>query len=530
VVSISADASAVGRDVLMHGGNAVDAAVATAFALAVTFPEAGNIAGGGFMIVRPAGRDATPLVIDYRETAPAAATLDLLAGPEPLNQYTMVGVPGTVRGLALAHQRFGHRPWRELIQPAIALAERGFVLNQDGADSLNKALDRPGEESAEMRRVLGKPGGGKWVAGDRLVQPQLAATLRRIADEGPDGFYRGEIADAIVQTVRAGGGIVTADDLANYRAKFREPIHGTFRGYDVYAPPPPTSGGITLIEMLNILERFDLAKQGRWSPRTLHLMIEAMRRAYADRARSLGDSDFVSIPPQLTSKDYAATLASQIDPDRATPSESLARDIPISQSEGDHTTHFSVLDAGGMAVSNTYTLEQPYGSRIIVPGYGFLLNNEMGDFNRRPGVTDRTGRIGTVPNTIAPGKRMLSSIAPTIVTKSGRVVMVTGSPGGRTIINTLLCVLLNRLEFGMSPRETIDAPRMSHTWLPDEIAVEGGMSSEHADAVSALRAMGHCVIEKSAPGQGDAHSLFVEEDGTIVGVADQRRGGTSAGY
>lgn len=527
VVSVSAPASNVGRDVLMRGGNAVDAAVATAFALAVTFPEAGNIGGGGFMLIRPAD-GSVPIVIDYRETAPAASTADMFVKSADRTQFRLVGVPGTVRGLALAHDRFGHRPWRELVAPAVALAERGFTIDQDLADSLNRALARPGKEADEMRRVLGMPGGGKWAAGDRLVQPELAATLRRIANDGPDAFYVGPIAQAVVDTVREGGGIVTLDDLANYRAKVREPIHGTFRGYDIYAPPPPSSGGVCLVLMLNVLERFDLRTRDRWAPDTLHLVVETMKRAYADRARYLGDADFVPVPAQLTTKEYAAKVASTIDASRATPSDSLALDIPLVD-EAPQTTHFSVLDSRGMAVSNTYTLEQAYGGRVMVRGMGFLLNNEMGDFNPQPGVTDRKGRIGTPPNVVAPGKRMLSSMCPVIVTKNGRVVLVTGSPGGRTIINTMLCVLLNRIEFEMSPRETIAAPRFSHTWLPDVVLAEVGLITQHPATIAGLKTLGHVIVEARGR-QGDAHSIFVDADDTILGVADRRRSGASAAF
>jgi gamma-glutamyltranspeptidase/glutathione hydrolase len=528
VVSVSEPASEAGCHVLLHGGNAIDATVATAFALAVTFPEAGNIGGGGFMVIDP-GKGKMPITIDYRETAPAAATADMFARPSDRTPYRMVGVPGTVRGLALAHQKYGRKPWRELLQPAIALAQDGFTLNADVADSLNKSLARPGAEADEMRRVLGKSDGGNWSAGDRLVQPQLAQTLRHIADQGPDAFYRGPIATAMVKTIHEGGGILNESDLSVYAAKFRQPIHGTFHGYDLYAPPLPTSGGICLVETLNILERFDLNQQDRWSPRTLHLMIEAMKRVFFDRARYLGDSDFVSTPSHLTSKEYAAQVGKEIDLTRATPSVSLAKGIIPIAGDGPHTTHFSVIDQTGMAVANTYTLEQPYGGRIMVPGYGFLLNNEMGDFNPQPGVTTARGQIGTPPNIIAPGKRMLSSICPLIVTRKGKIVMVSGSPGGRTIINTMFCVMVNRFEFNMPPRQTIDAPRMSHTWLPDSIAIEPALQRDHEEALAELRRMDHTFAEKSAK-QGDAHSIFIAPDGTRHAIADQRRHGTAAGF
>jgi gamma-glutamyltranspeptidase / glutathione hydrolase len=523
VVSVSPDASRVGRDVLVRGGNAVDAAVATAFALAVTFPEAGNIGGGGFMVIHRNG--AAPVVIDYRETAPAAAKADTFASGKP-TQYRLVGVPGTVRGLALAHEKFGKLPWKELVIPAVALAKEGFELNKDVAEAINEYIVRPGDEAREMRRVLGKGGGGQWAAGDRLVQPELADTLREIAQEGPRAFYEGVIADAIVNSLE--DGLITQADLAGYQAKLREPIHGTFRGFDVYGPPPPSSGGTCVVQMLNVLEYLNLRENERWSAKTLHLMIETMRRAFYDRAKSLGDGDFVRIPAELTKKEYAAEVASKIDPLRATPSENLATDIRLAR-EGTQTTHFSVVDAEGMAVSNTYTLEQRFGGRVMVKGKGFLLNNEMGDFNLQPGVTDRQGRIGTSANQIAPGKRMLSSMTPVIVTKDGRVVMICGSPGGRTIINTVLCVLINRLEYQMSPRESVDAPRINMTWFPDKVTAEADLHKAHSATLEQLRNMGHYVDPKPAR-QGDVHGVFVEDDGRIIGVADKRRRGGAAGY
>ncbi|HEV8605482.1 MAG TPA: gamma-glutamyltransferase [Tepidisphaeraceae bacterium] len=524
VVSVSGAASRVGRDVLVRGGNAVDAAVATAFVLAVTFPEAGNIGGGGFMVIYP-GKGGGPVVVDYRETAPAAAGADTFAKGNR-TQYRLVGVPGTVRGLALAHEHFGKLPWKDLVLPAVALAKDGFELNKEVAEAINEYVTKPGDEANEMRRVLGKAGGGMWAAGDRLVQPQLAETLGRIAMEGPSAFYQGSIADAIVESLDEG--LITRADLAGYQAKLREPIHGTFRGFDLYAPPPPSSGGICLIEMLNMLEHLDLRENERWSAKSLHLMIETMRRGFVDRAKYLGDADFVSVPAYLAEKKYAAERAAQIDPLRATPSEDLATNIKLAM-EGTQTTHFGVIDVDGMAVSNTYTLEQRFGGRVMVRGKGFLLNNEMGDFNLQPGVTDRQGKIGTKANQIAPGKRMLSSMAPVIVVKNGRVVMVSGSPGGRTIINTVLCVLLNRLEFEMSPRESVDAPRLTMTWFPDKVTAEADMHRDRSASLDELRRMGHFIDPKAAR-QGDAHSIFVEGGGVIIGVADKRRGGAAAGY
>jgi gamma-glutamyltranspeptidase/glutathione hydrolase len=524
VVSVSAPASKVGCRILKEGGNAVDAAVATAFALAVTYPQAGNIGGGGFMVVHPGGK-AEPVVIEYRETAPGAATKTMYTADDGLYGPKVVGVPGTVRGLALAHQRYGKLPWKDVVAPAIRLAADGFVLDHYLAGSLN-AIVHTSDKFPELRRVLGKRGGAElWREGDRLVQEDLAATLRLIADQGPDAFYRGVIADKIAAEMKAGDGLITKDDLAGYRANVRAPVHGTYRGYDVYAPPPPSSGGTCLVEMLNILEAFDLHRHGRWSPETLHRMIEAMRRAYCDRARYLGDADFVKVPTYLTSKDYARKLAEGIDPDRATRSEDLAKDIPLSR-EGDSTTHFSIIDKDGMAVSNTYTLERSYGSRVMVNGAGFLLNDEMTDFNWLPGVTTRGGRIGTDANLIAPGKRMLSSQTPTIVAKDGKVVLVTGSPGSRTIINTVLCILVNVIDFDMDVRAAVDAPRLHHQWFPDVAYFEG--VRQYPEVVQRLRQMGHWVEGRK---QGDAHSIRVDpKTGAYQGAADHRISGRAVGY
>jgi gamma-glutamyltranspeptidase/glutathione hydrolase len=441
----------------------------------------------------------------------------------------LTGTPGTVRGLALAHQRFGKLAWKELLAPAVRLADEGFVMDAALASSLNRVVARS-PDFAELCRVYGKDGGdARWQAGDRLMQKELAKTLRRIAEQGPDGFYKGPVAKLIADEMKRDGGLITTADLAAYEAKVRKPIHGTYRGYDVYGPPPPSSGGTCLIEMLNILENFELRRQGRYSPEALHIVIETVRRVYRDRARYLGDPDFVTIPDFLINKDYARKLAQSIDPHKATRSEELAKDIPLAE-ESNHTTHFSVIDKNGMAVANTYTLEDAYGSRIVVKGAGFLLNDEMGDFNFRPGVTNRRGLIGTEANQIAPGKRMLSSQTPTIVAKDGKVVLVTGSPGGRTIINTVLCVVLNVLEFDMPLREAVDAPRMHHAWFPDVLRVEPGLTEKHADALQKLRDMGH-VIDRKPTRQGDAHSLRVDpRTGIYEGIADRRRDGAAAGY
>ena len=463
VVCVSPPAADVGVEILKQDGNAVDAAVAVTFAMAVTWPEAGNIGGGGFMMIGPPGQE--PTCIEYRETAPASATADLFAdGKVNGFDHKASGVPGTVRGLALAHKRFGKLPWKVVVMPAVKLAEEGFAINAVLAGGLNRILADAKTTNAEFKRVYGKPGGERWKAGDKLVLADLGRTLRAIAEKGPEAFYLGEPAGLLAAEMKRGGGLITADDLASYAARERKPIHTTYRGFDIYGAPPPSSGGIGLAEMLNILESFELRKHDRWSPEVSHLLIESMKRAYCDRARHLGDPEFTTIPETLTSKDYAKKLAAGIDLNRATPSEKLAPDIALAP-EGDSTTHFSIIDRNGLAVSNTYTLENSYGSRVVVRGAGYILNNQMTDFNPRPGITTRGGTIGTKPNLIAPGKRMLSSQSPTLVYKNGKPLLITGSPGGRTIINTVLCVVVNVLDFDMPVQEAVDAPRLHHQWF-----------------------------------------------------------------
>jgi gamma-glutamyltranspeptidase / glutathione hydrolase len=524
VVAVSPLGAETGKEILQKGGNAVDAAVATALAMAVTYPSAGNIGGGGFMVIHPPAGHGEPLVIDYREMAPGAASSTMYTKKDTIYSHRAVGVPGTVRGLALGHTRFGKLPWREVVAPAVKLAAEGFILDDYMAGSLNYLVNL-GSDVPETVRVFGKNGKGDWNAGDRFVQPDLAKTLKLIQSDGPDAFYTGPVADLIAAEMKAGNGLITKADLAAYRAHARSPIHGTFRGYDVYAPPPPSSGGICLVEMLNVLENFDLKKQGRWSPETLHLLIETMRRAYCDRAKYLGDGDFVKIPDYLTTKEYAKKLAASIDLKKATPSADLAKEIKIG-GESDNTTHFSVIDGDGMAVANTYTLERSFGSRITVKGAGFLLNNEMMDFNWFPGETLRDGQIGTEANQIAPGKRMLSSQTPTIVSKGGKVVLITGSPGSRTIINTSLQIVLNVIEFDMDARAAVDAPRLHHQWFPDRVRFEG--ISEYGEAVAKLKEMGH-IVEGTR--QGDAHTIRVDpKTGAYIGAEDRRILGKAAGF
>lgn len=524
VVCASAPACDVGAAVLTRGGNAVDAAVATAFALAVTHPSAGNIGGGGFMLVRTPGGQATSF--DYREKAPRSATRTMYLRDGRIDisltneGYLAPGVPGTVRGLALAHKRFGTLPWRDLVMPAVMLADGGFVLSETLARDLNRQIEGVMGHYPASLDAYGKPGGGKWAAGDRIVLKDLARTLRAIADDGPDAFYTGWIADRISADMRAHGGLISREDLATYEPKERTPVRGRYRDYDIISMPPPSSGGIALIEMLNILEPLHLKEKGRGSADAMHLEIEAMRRAYLDRARFVGDPDFVDVPERkLLSKDYARTWSGSIDPAKATRSVDLGADIVTrADTESKETTHFSVIDSRGMAVANTYTLEGGFGSRVVVKGAGFLLNNEMGDFNKNPGVTNTTGDIGTPPNLIDPGKRMLSSMTPTIVERNGKVVLITGSPGGRTIINTVLSVVLGVTEFGMTVREAVDAPRLHHQWLPDSVTIEkNGASTE---VVRQLREMGHTV--KTEGTQGDANSIGIDASGLTSGANDLR--------
>ncbi|MBX6365319.1 MAG: gamma-glutamyltransferase [Gemmatimonadetes bacterium] len=520
VVSASAIASRVGRDVLRDGGNAVDAAIATAFALAVTYPTAGNIGGGGFMVIRfPDGRATT---IDFREKAPLAASPDMFEDSTGAysakihhKSYRSVGVPGTVAGLALAHEKYGSLPWRRLVQPAVTLAADGFDMPPGLARSLAAVLPamRPYPASVAAYSKNGTP----YAVGERFQQPQLARTLARIRDQGRDGFYKGETARLIAEEMRRGGGLITEEDLARYQAKEREPVRGTYRGYEIISMPPPSSGGVALIEMLNILEGYDLKAMGHDSPAYVHTLVEAMRRAFLDRARYLADPDFEQMPlERLTSKAYAAELRKTMLPDKASPSEPAQ----VAQAyESPQTTHFSVVDGNGMAVSVTYTLEQGYGVKIVVPGAGFLLNNEMGDFNGKPGLTDSTGLIGTTPNLARPEKRMLSSMTPTILAKDGKLVAVVGSPGGRTIINTVLQVILNLVDFDMGIQQAVDAARLHHQWLPDRVDVEA--NGLPPATVQALEGMGYRV--RLGGRQGTAHSIQIDPvTGDRIGAADPR--------
>lgn len=527
VVSQDKLASAVGADILRRGGNAVDAAVATAFALAVTHPAAGNIGGGGFLVFRPARGE--PAAYDFRETAPAMAHEKMFLRDGQYDSelhhhsHLAVGVPGTVAGLHLAWREQGSVPWKELVEPAVALARDGFIVSEGLAGSLRSASRLFQKYPASLAQFTKR--GAPYAAGDVLKQPELATTLERIASEGPRGFYEGETAALVEKEMQAHGGMITRDDLKNYRPIKRAAVHGLYRGCEIISMPPSSSGGVALIEMLNVLEGYDLQQAGRDSATNVHLIVESMRRAFADRAQYLGDPAFNATIPveRLTSKQYAGELRKTISLERASRSSPTNFSWPAESKE---TTHLSVVDSNRNAVSLTYTLEESYGSGIVVPGAGFLLNNEMGDFNASPGLTTTNGLIGTAPNLAAPGKRMLSSMSPTIVARDGKLLMVTGSPGGRAIINTVLLTILNVVDFGMNAQEANDAPRFHHQWLPDRIQVErGGLSTS---SLNWLRQRGHTVSETST--QGAAQIIVVNGDKLEAGVDHRASDGGAAGY
>jgi gamma-glutamyltranspeptidase/glutathione hydrolase len=523
-------AARIGADILRRGGNAVDAAVATGFAMAVSYPRAGNIGGGGFMVVHSAERHED-VAIDYRETAPAATTRDIFLGPDgkPDNAKSRdsalsIGVPGSVAGLALALDKYGsgHFTLAELLKPAIALAADGIPVADDIADTLpfmRRRLARWPSSSA----MFAKADGTQLHEGDTLIQKDLAATLAAIAEQGPRGFYQGPVAEKLVKAIDAAGGIMTLDDLKSYQPTIRAPVRGSYRGYDIVSMPQPSSGGVVLLETLNILEGFPMSGMKQGSASSLHVMIEAMRRAYADRAHYLGDPAFANAPvTTLISKEYAAKQRASIDLDRATPSSDALFATP--PREGSNTTHFSVVDSSGNAVSNTYTLNFPYGVGLVADGTGVLLNNELDDFTAAPGASNAFGLVGFEANLPGPGKRPLSSMSPTIVLKDGKPVLVTGSPGGSRIISTVLQVIVNVIDYRMDVAAAVAAPRLHHQWLPDEVRIERGFSEE---ALAGLRAKGHNVVEPM--GQTSANSIAVTPNG-LLGAPDPRtRGAAAAG-
>ena len=528
VVAQEKIAAHIGGDILTRGGNAVDAAVAIGFTMAVTYPRAGNIGGGGFMVIHSAERHED-IAIDYRETAPAAATRDMFLGADgkpdrakSLDSALGIGVPGTVAGLALALDKYGSGKFTlaELLEPAIALASDGIIVADDIADTLGEGRQRLAHWPASLKMLL-RDDGTPLREGDRLVQKDLAATLTAIAEQGPRGFYQGPVADRLVKAISAAGGIMTTDDLKSYQPTIRTPVHGTYRGYEIVSMPLPSSGGVVLLETLNILEGFPLPEMKQGSAPSLHLMIEAMKRAYADRAHYLGDPAFVTAPvANLMTKEYAAKQRASIDPDHATPWKDMLLDTPVH--EGSNTTHFSVVDGSGNAVSNTYPLNYPYGVGLVADGTGVLLNDELDDFTAALGASNAFGLVGFEANLPAPGKRPLSSMTPTIVLKDGNAVLVTGSPGGSRIISAVLQVIVNVLDYHMDVAAAVDVPRLHHQWLPDEVRVEHGFP---ADVIAALKAKGHIVTEPL--GQTSANSIAVTEAG-LLGAPDPRTRGAEA--
>ena len=531
VASVSSIASSVGLDVLKHGGNAVDAAVAVGLALSATYPFAGNLGGGGFMMIRMA--DGRVGAVDYREQAPAKASHDMYVGKDgklvprlSTSGYLASGVPGTVAGLSLALAKFGTISWADAVEPARKLAADGFPVSYSLASSLERS--RAVGAFPEGKRIFQRDG-KFYQEGEIFKQPELAATLERLKTRGPREFYEGQTAQYIAADMREHGGLITLDDLKNYKAVLREPLKGTYRGYEIISMPPPSSGGIALIEMLNILEHFDLGSMGYNSSEKYHVVVEAMRRAFADRAEFLGDSDFVKVPwSGLISKKYAEQLVKTIDPKRATPSSEIGHGDPAPY-ESTQTTQFTVVDAAGNAVSNTYTLNGGYGSGVVVKGAGFFLNNEMDDFAAKPGVPNMYGLIQGEANSVAPHKRPLSAMTPSFVVKDGKLFLATGSPGGPTIINTVLQVIVNVIDHKMNIQQAVDAPRIHHQWLPDEIRFEPFGMPE--DARRALEAAGYHFANRGAY-MGDAESILIDpETGLRWGASDFRNPDAAAlGY
>ena len=517
-------AAEIGRDIMAKGGNAVDAGVAVAFALAVTLPRAGNLGGGGFMLVHDAETGRTQ-AIDYRELAPSGASRDMFLddkgeadSDKSLYTGAASGVPGTVAGMRMALDTYGSMPWADVIAPAIRLAEEGIIVTPDLADSLEA------EREALMKhpstaKIFFKDGGAGYRPGERLVQADLAATLKKVAAEGPDGFYKGAVAENIAKAVQAAGGPMTVEDLAAYKPVLREPVRGSYRGYEIVSMPPPSSGGVHLIQILNTLEGYPIGALGHNTAETIHLMAEAMKLAYADRSEYLGDPDFVDVPvAALTSKDYAAELRGKISAEYATPSAMIGPG-DLAPYESDQTTHFSVVDKAGNAVSNTYTINLNYGSGLVAEGTGVLMNNEMDDFSAKPGVPNAFGLVGGDANAVQPGKRPLSSMTPTIVLKDGETWLVTGSPGGARIITTVLQVVMNMIDHGMNVAEASTAPRVHHQWLPDELRIEEGISR---DTLRLLAAKGHTISEK--PVMGSTQSIMRDPaSGALLGASDPRR-------
>lgn len=532
VVTSDKFATQIGLDVLKHGGNAIDAAVTIGFVMAVTYPRAGNIGGGGFMLLYVA-KTGQIIAIDYREKAPAKAHRDMFLDKNgnvnsDLSQFSHLaaGVPGTVAGLALALEKYGTLSLAAALAPAIKLAEEGFQVSPDFSEAIKtnaKAL----KTWAATKAIFFKPDGNFYEMGEIFVQKDLATTLKTIANQGVKAFYQGDIAELISNDMQAHGGLLSKTDLASYQPVIRPPVHGTYRGYDLYSIPPPSAGGVHIIQILNILEKYDIGFLGHNSAATIHFMSAAMQRAYADRSKYLGDADFVKVPvDELTSKDYAAQLRTQINRFKASASQDVLPGNPAGMEESEETTHYSVADKEGNAVANTYTLNFSFGSGIIVPGAGFLLNNEMDDFSAKPNVPNAYGLTGRTANAIEPNKRMLSSMSPTIVLKDGKPFIITGSPGGAKIITTTLQVIMNVIDHLMNIQEAVNAVRIHHQWQPDELRVEKGLS---LDTIKLLTELGHKVVVKNT--MGDASSILLDPArGIYYGAADPRQAGLALGF
>ncbi|TWI81803.1 gamma-glutamyltransferase 1 [Roseibium hamelinense] len=532
VASQEAVATRVGVAILKKGGNAVDAAIATGFALAVTLPRAGNLGGGGFMMIHMANTGETE-ALDYREKAPAAATRDMFLNEDGEPDKTKsrfsglaIGVPGTVAGFAAAFEKHGsgRLTWADLVEPAIELAENGIVVTQDLSGSLLSRVDRLTQDPATAK-VFYKNGFIPYLPGETLKQSDLAETLRKIARQGAAGFYTGEVAQKIVSKVQAEGGGMTLEDLAGYEAVWRSPVMGSYRGYTVASMPPPSSGGVHIVQILNMLEDHPVSDYGHNSAKTMHLISEAMKRAYADRSEYLGDPDFVEVPVTgLTDRAYAKELMETVSFDEATASSSIKPGNPVPY-ESNETTHYSVVDRDGNAVSNTYTLNFSYGVGLMADGTGVLLNNELDDFSAKPGVPNAYGLIGGAANAVAGDKRPLSSMSPTLVFKDGAFFLATGSPGGSRIITTTLQIILNVVDHGMNIAEASAAPRFHHQWLPDEIRIEEGVSP---DTVFLLEQLGHQVEVKNVMGSTQS---IMKVSGQLAGASDPRRSGAlTEGY
>jgi len=522
VASVDATATQVGIDILKQGGNAVDAAVAVGYALAVTHPQAGNLGGGGFMLLRTAAGRTT--AIDFREMAPTQASRDMFLDAQghadskkSLTSPLASGVPGTVAGFALANKEYGILPLRQLIAPAIKLARNGIVVNESLASDLQVYGKEVLLSHPNSKAIFYKADGTPYQRGEKLVQHNLARSLDLIAQRGPDAFYKGPIADQIAKEMAAHGGLIDKADMASYKAVERKPVSGSYRGYEVYSMPPPSSGGIHIVQILNILENFDLAEMGFGSADAMQVMAEAEKYAYADRSEYLGDPDFVRVPTSaLTSKAYAKSLAQQIDLNKARPSTDI-KPGKLAPYESNQTTHFSVVDEQGNAVAVTYTLNTNFGSGIVAGDSGILMNNEMDDFSAKPGTPNVYGLVGGEANAVQPYKRPLSSMSPTIVVKDGKTWLVTGSPGGSRIITTVLQMIVNSIDFGMNIAEATAAPRFHHQWLPDQLRVEKGFSP---DTLKLLTMKGQQV--KVLPAMGSTQSIMVGPDGTLYGASDPR--------